>query len=562
MSSPDHRPQHRALWRICAGLVMGIVLAYVGVVGCGFVSLDDPNHVHANELVKPGLTWHGMREAFAHPHGSLWVPLTTISFMADVSLFGMNPAAMHVENVLWHGAAAVLLFLALHRLTGRLWPAAMVAALFGLHPVNVESVAWITERKNVLCGFFFMLALLLWSGWAQRRQRSAWWASLAAFAAALLAKPMAVTFPCLLLLLDAWPLRRIDQVPWRRLIGEKLPFFLLSAGTSFMASHATKARDSMVDTLMLPLSSRITNALCSYVAYLRDLAWPTKLAVFYPHPVIPQWGPALVALIFLLALAAIAGWRWRQQPWLLVGLLMFLGLPMANMGFVQVGSQARADRFIYFAAVGVFIAAVWLADALLPRSVRLRASLAAAVLMACGVVSARQVATWQDDLTLFQRAVNVTERNAMAQESLGYARRAVGDLAGAAQALESSLAIMDDNARCWNELGAYHQRLGNNARAAEAFSNAVRLDPKNAIARTNLAMTLGMIGQPSAAEAHFRQVIAEFPTLPEAHFQYGLMLLRLGRPAEARPHLAEAHRLAPDREAITQAWQQLEPGPN
>lgn len=548
-------PENRIITLIAIGIIAMIFAAYSGVVNCGFVHLDDTSHVFENSTVRAGLTFDGIKRTFSEPHASLYVPLTTLSFMADVSLFGLNAPAMHFENVLWHSGAAVMLFLALRRLTGRLWPSAMVAALFGLHTVNVESVAWIAERKNVLCAFFFMAALLAWSRWTSERRAGAWWLALAAFAAALLAKPMAVTLPCVLLLFDFWPLRRTG---WR-VLWEKVPFFALAGIASFVATQATKPRGAVISLDTLPLDSRVSNALCSYGAYLHDLVWPDNLAVFYPHPGVAQWAPALAVLGGLIAVTALAAWQWRRYPFLLIGWLVFLGVLVPNLGLVQVGSQARADRFVYLAQIGFFIAVVWLADAWLPAIRKIRIAAAVVPLAALGVATGSQVTKWENSLTLFQHAAAVTTNNAMALENAAYAFIRAGDTASAIRRMEESLRIHPENAICWNELGAAHLRIGENQLAVRDFRNALSLNPNDAVARCNFATALTALDETAAAEAEFLRLIPASPTMWQAHYRYGLLLEKLGRIEECRSRLAEAMRLAPESPMVAEAWKRVAP---
>ena len=550
-------PGNRSVLLIVLGLIAAIVVAFSGAAHCDFVYLDDPAFVFENPTVRGGLTGAGIVRAFTDTHASLWVPLTTLSFMADVSIFGMNPQAMHLENMLWHAATTALLFLALRRLTGRLWPSALVAALFGLHPVNVESVAWIVERKNVLCGFFFMLALWAWGGWARHRRAGAWWGALAAFAAALLAKPVAVTFPCVLFLLDAWPLRRWGQLPWGRLLLEKLPFFALSAATSFLATRATQLHHTVVSFESLPLAVRISNGLCSYGAYLRDLVWPEKLAVIYPHPGVVQWAPALAILGGMLVLTGLAIWQWRRRPYLLIGWLIFIGMLMPNLGLVQVGWQARADRFLYFAEIGIFIALVWLADSLLPSSRQLRVALAFVPLGALSVATFSQVSKWEDSITLFQHTIAVTKDNPMAVEHLADSFMRSGNPAMAAQTLEALLAHYPDNAENWSSLGVAHIHSGQVKLAARDYQNAVALDAQDPIAHYNLAVALVASGENAPAETAFRETLALRAEMPQALLQYGLLLEKLGRLDEAIEKVSEAHRLEPASETITTTLNRL-----
>lgn len=424
-------------------LAAAIVATFSGVADCDFVPLDDSSHVYENAVVRAGLTLDGVRTAFTEPHASLWVPLTTCSLMADVSLFGLDPRWMHLANVAWHAGAAVLLFLALARLTQRLWPSVVVAALFALHPINVESVAWVAERKNVLCAFFSMLALWCWAHYAARPRVLAWLGAFVALALALLAKPMAVTLPCVLLLLDAWPLRRWGAQPWWRLLGEKVPLFALVAGASWMATWATGSRASIVTLAELPLDARFTNALTSYAAYLGQLVFPRDFAVLYPHPIAAQWRPALGALALLLG-ATFAAWRVRRtQPWLMVGWLIFLGMLVPSIGLVQVGCQARADRFTYLAQIGVFVALVWSADRWLVG--KLRAPVAAAVLAVLAVFTTRQVRVWRDGPTLFAHALEVTGPHPQMLDLAANAHARRGETDMAIRYWQASLVLMPEN---------------------------------------------------------------------------------------------------------------------
>ena len=456
----DHRAPIRVRYVVLV-LVAAIVCTFSGVADCDFVQLDDASHVYANAAVRRGLTLDGVRAACTTPHASLWVPLTTCSFMLDVSLCGLDPRWMHLENVAWHAAAAALLLLALHRLTGRLWPSALVAAVFGLHPINVESVAWITERKNVLCAFFTLLALLSWAHYVRRPRLLPWLGATFAFALALLAKPMAVPFPCALLLLDAWPLRRWGTFPSWRLLVEKAPLFVLSFAAARMATWATGPRDAIVDLDQLPLDSRITNALTSCAAYLRQTLLPSEFAVIYPHPLIAQWAPAASALAVLLAVTFTA-WRLRRtQPWLIVGWLIFLGMLVPSLGLVQVGCQARADRFTYLSQIGLFLALAFSADRLWPRTaLRFRIPAAAALLLTLAALSARQVRVWSDSETLFEHALAVTGPHPQMLDLAASAHARRGDTATAIRYWRHSLALLPDNAIAQAELRAFAQPRG------------------------------------------------------------------------------------------------------
>lgn len=556
-SSPTSKDRPYGLL-IAVALLIAIVVVYSGVARCDFISFDDPAHVYKNPVVRAGLTGDGVVKAFTETHTAVWVPLTTISFMSDVSLFGLNPSAMHLENVAWHAGAAVLLFLALRRLTGRLWPSAIVAALFGLHPVNVESVAWITERKNVLCGFFFMLALYAWSWWAMERRTLGWWGAFLALAASLLAKPMAVTFPCVLLLLDFWPLQRFPRVAWYRLLLEKVPLFLLCAATSYMATHAADSSKFVVTYAQLPFPARVTNAICSYGGYLADLAMPQNLTLFYAHPRVAQWWPAAAMLTGLLVALGLALWRRREQPYLLVGLLVFLGVLVPSLGFVQVGEQARADRFVYLAETGIFIAVVWLLDATLPKNGRLRATMAVVPLAAFGVVTFNQTEHWENDLSLFRHTLEVAPMDSAMMSLWLNALDTNPKRAEAAQALIETKPRFGYQAGHWDLLGRLHLTLGNAPAAEEDFRKGLALNPGDRMLHTNLALALASRGENAGAEAEFKTALADGPGTYAAHINYATFLERLGRKQEARAEYAKALQLTLTDEGLAIALRKLD----
>lgn len=543
---------------LALSLAAAVLCAYAFVVRCDFIAFDDNSHVYENPLVVHGLSFAGVRDAFSHFHASLWIPLTWISFMADVSVFGMNPGAMHAVNLAVHIAATLALFFLLRRATGRVWPSAFVAALFGLHPVNVESVAWITERKNVLSALFCFLALHAYVRYAQKPRALFYVAAWVAAALSLLAKPMMVTLPFALLLLDHWPLARWGRVPWRRLVAEKMPFLLLSAAVCWAAMHAPQDRAALVTAETLPPLARLSNALISYVAYLGSMLWPRGLAVFYPHPVEAQPLLAAGAAVLLLGLSALAV-RWvKRRPYLFVGWCWFLGVLVPVLGLVQVGSQARADRFIYLPQVGIFCALTWLAVELWPVARRHALSgCAAAVLIACALLTVRQTGWWVDTVTLFERTVAVTRDNACAHTNAGLARAALGDYAGAIPHYQASLRITPDQAAVWNQFGAALNRLGEQSAASDCFRHALRLVPEDTTIRYNLATGLAKTGATDEAIVHLEEIIRVMPDFARVRYHLARALQTKGRSAEALVQLREAARLVPGDPEIATALRQL-----
>ncbi len=390
---------------LALGLAVLTVLVFAPVLGHDFVSLDDPAYVTANRQVRRGLTAEGFGWAWGAEVAANWHPLTLLSHMLDCELYGLDPGGHHLTSLLLHTANAVLLFVVWRRLTGAAGRSAVVAALFAIHPLHVESVAWIAERKDVLSGFFFLLTLAAWTGWVRRPTRRRYLLALLAFALGLLAKPMLVTLPLVLLLLDVWPLERLPRgAPaaeirraFGRLLREKLPFFLAALAAGVVALFTQ--REAMFPLAALPPAQRAANALLAYAAYLGDTLWPRGLAVFYPLPgPQPAWRVALAAALFA-ALTAATLARCRRSPWLAVGWLWFAGMLVPVIGLLQVGSQGRADRYTYLPSIGLFVALVWEVAERWPAGRLRRPALAAAALLAIAplAVAARaQVATWRD----------------------------------------------------------------------------------------------------------------------------------------------------------------------
>jgi tetratricopeptide (TPR) repeat protein len=476
-----------------------IFVVFSGVWDADFVALDDSNHLYLNRTVTAGLTRDGVVSAFREPHAWLYVPLTLISLMADVSLFGLNPSAMHLENIAWHAGAAVLLLLALVRATGRLAPSAAVALLFALHPINVESVAWITERKNVLCAFFTMTTMWLWFGWGRDGRRWRYAAALAAFACALLAKPMAVPLPIALLLLDVWPLHRAAWPQWRRLVWEKAPFFLLALAASLAALWAA----GNATHHHLPLDVRGTNALVSFAAYLRQLLWPTDFAIPYPHPGVAQWPAAIGAAALLLAITAGAWQQRKRRPWLLVGWLFFLAMLLPSSGLVQVGAQARADRFTYLAQIGLFTAIVWTL-ASFPAG-RWRTALGAGVAAVLSLLTHSQAARWTDGVTLFRHTLAATGPSPLVLEYLATAHELRHEPAPAAKLLLESVQRWPQNAAAWRQLGQVLVSMDRPSAALDVLQIAAALAPDHADTHLQLALLFENAGNTTAATHHARR---------------------------------------------------------
>jgi protein O-mannosyl-transferase len=481
-------------WRLASTvsllLVLLTVAAFAGVWQNGFVEVDDDEYVYTNAEVLSGLSLHGVCWAFTTFHAGNWHPLTWLSLQLDAELFGLNPAGYHITNLLLHCGSAVLLFLALWRLTGALGRAAVVAAFFAVHPLRVESVAWVAERKDILSGLFWMLTLLAYAWYAERPDRTRYLLTLLAFAVGLLAKPMLVTLPCVLVLLDFWPLRRArglgaDGVDQR----EKLPFFALAAVTCVLTLLAQEEAQPSLEAL--PLWTRVLNALVAYVTYLGKMLWPRDLAFPYPHlgTDLPLWKAGAAGLLLALISWAVlrAG---RRCPYLAVGWLWYLGTLVPVIGLVQVGGQALADRYTYVPLVGLFLAIAWgLAHWAAGRPARrvLLGGATVALLAACVVATQAQVRHWQDTLTLWERAFSVhAEDPRMVRELLATYRKLEWERhdhwrAPAFQARYPRYAAWQ------NQLGSILWKHGEQTKAIRCFCRAAELDPELAQAALDLA---------------------------------------------------------------------------
>ena len=518
----------------------------------GFVDYDDRTYVLDNEAVRRGLAPETVAWAFTTTTAANWHPLTWLSHLADVSLYGLDPRGHHATSVALHLAVTLLLFASLERMTGRLGRSAFVAALHAVHPLHVESVAWVAERKDVLSALFAWAAILVWSGQRGRRPTALRYAAVAALlAAGLMAKPMLVTLPILLLLLDLWPLGRSalagaersgerGGVALARLAAEKLPLLALAAASSLVTIVAQRAGGAVATLQSLPLSERVANAVVAPVAYLGKAIWPAGLAVFYPHPrgALPGWQVAGAALLLVLITAA--AWRaWPRRPYLAVGWLWYLVALVPVLGLVQVGNQAIADRYTYLPLFGVFLVVAWGASdlAALRRPAWLLPALACVWIGALACVSWVQVGHWRNGITLFEHALAVTPPNATAYSNLGLARLHAGDRAGAESALERAIGLDATLPPALENLGLMRLEQGRAEEAVRLLSESVRLKPDDGLSRLNLANAHRARGDDERALAELDEATRRLPGSGAARSRRALLLAERGRSDEA---IAEA----------------------
>ena len=535
---PEDRKQRVLTLWITLFLTAAVLLVYSRVIGQDFLIFDDTAYVTENVQVQKGLTEDGLKWAF-DPGGSrdtYWHPLVWLSLMADYQMYGLNPLGFKLTNVLLHLASVLLLFFTLRLMTGELWASAAVAALFALHPINVESVAWVAERKSTLSGFFWILSMWAYAGYVRRP--GLWrylWICLF-FGLGLLSKPMLMTFPLAMLLLDFWPLERLDfrwsagRVRWNwprigRLVLEKVPLLAMALLVAGLTIFSLKTSGHFAGGSLSGPGLRVANALTNYVTYMAKMVWPVDLASYYPFPTeIPVWKTA-TALVFLLFVSTTALISWKRRPYLAVGWLWYLGVLVPVSGLVQGGLwPGRADRFMYLPAIGLFIMAAWGALELareweIPRRIRLiPPALIVAGLMCCSWI---QLGYWQDELQLSRHTLLVTTENDIANYHLGNA-------------------LLD---------------RGRYAEAAYHLSRAVQLSPRFGAAHNNLGTALESLGRLDQAIRHYRSACRYNPEDALAHYNLGTGLARLGKYQEAIIQLEEALRLKPD---LTKARSNLE----
>ncbi len=460
---------------ICVCLAVLIAAVYWPVVHAGFLNYDDDQYVTANPHVRAGLTVPGVAWAFTSVYAAYWLPLTWLSLALDYQWFGMNAGGYHIVNVMLHTASTLLLFLVLRRMTGATWRSAWVAAVFGVHPLHVESVAWVTERKDVLSGLFWMLAMGGYVRYVERPTRLRYAVVTGWCAMGLMAKPTVVTLPFVLLLLDYWPLGRTRWVPsvvgnkaplrFGELVWEKVPLFALAAVSCGVTTWAQHSGGSISSLERLPLGLRMANAMVSYVWYIEKAVWPTGLAVFYPYRV---WSPGvvIVAGAILAAVSATVIRRARRDPHLAVGWFWFLGVLVPAIGLVQVGVQSMADRYMYLPLIGLTIMLCWSVPSRVMERWDLKlitCDAAAALLAVCAALSRVQVEYWKDSETLFRHAVDVTRDNWLAHSNLGVALAQTGEIEEAIAQYEEALRIKPDLLRAHYNLGIALARVGQDA---------------------------------------------------------------------------------------------------
>ena len=527
-----------------------------------FLNYDDNEYITENNFVKHGLTPADIGKAFTTFHASNWHPLTWLSHMTDCTLFGLNPGAHHLVNVLFHTANTVLLFGLLLWLTEKLWPAALIAALFAWHPLHVESVAWISERKDVLSTFFALLTLLAYAKYAGELKiqnpkfKKFYTMAVIFFALGLLAKPMLVTLPFALLLLDFWPMQRFNHSTVCRLVCEKIPFFALAATSCIVTFIAQKNGEAVVSLANVSLRYRLENAPVAVVNYILNFLWPAHLCAIYPMPGTISAMPVGLS-VSVLTLITLAGWRGRNvRPYFLIGWLWFLGTLVPVIGLVQVGGTAMADRYTYIPSIGFFIALVFLAAELaqklsLPKIIP--AVISMLMLGGCVFATECQLQFWRDSETLFRRAIAVTRNNDVALVNLGVALDSQNRSEAALDAYLRAEKIEPDRYQLRTNLGNLLAKLGRHAEALAEYREALRLRPGNATLHDSVGSELAALGHLDEALPSFSAAEKLDPHYAWPHVETAKVFFQLGRDAEAVDELRAALRIEPDNVQILAA---------
>ncbi len=562
----------------CAALLIALaVLPYLQTLSHDFINYDDNLYVTENHHVQQGLTLPAISWAFTTFKGGNWHPLTWLSHMLDINIWDGWPGGHHLTNVALHAANTLLLFLILLEMTGGLWRSALVGALFAVHPLHVESVAWIAERKDVLSTFFGLLALWAYLAYTRRPSAKQYLAMTGFFILSLMAKPMLVTFPFLLLLLDVWPLKRwrlgpVDSEGRRshlangrdgspvdphrvshdaaikRAILEKLPLFVVAAMFSVIAIVSQRGTGALGGLVAFPLSTRIVNAFVGYALYLEKLVAPVNLAVFYPHP--GHW-PMLqvaVSVAILLGITVVAIWQRGRRPWLLIGWLWFVGMLVPVIGLIQIGMQSIADRYTYFPAIGAFIMIAWSIPAAMPPMAK-RAVIGAACICILGltIMTWRQISYWQNSRTLFTHALAVTRGNFIAHQNLGSVFEGDGNLNAALEQYRWAASEFPGYGRIHENIGNVLLKQGRYPEALAEFKSAIDLDPHSSSAFNSIGSIALMNQQYDDAAKYFRRAVELDPDNVPAHINFGTSLVKLGRYDQAIAQLAPITRAEPKR---------------
>jgi tetratricopeptide (TPR) repeat protein len=530
---------------VCLALAIMIVIAFGPLKDCKFVTYDDHVYVKENYFIQSDFNWNSINWAFSFEsvmRGGNWNPIIWLSLMCDYELFGLNPPGYHLVNLFFHLLNTILLFLILFKITRELWKSAFVAALFAIHPLHVESVAWIAERKDVLSTFFFMMTIGAYVFYIEHKTVVRYVATCIFFVLGLMSKTMLVSLPFVLILLDYWPLGRLQWslpagrtwVQIRKLLLEKIPLFTLSVFFSVIAIISQK-RGGYLD-LYIPLTARVSNAFRSYVIYLYKTAWPLDLAFFYPYPtILPPW--QIVGSAFILIVVSFCVlWKIKKYPYLAIGWLWYLGTLMPVIGIIQIGSQAYADRYTYIPLIGIFLMFVWAISGLsiyFPYRQKIL-SIGGAVLLSClAAITYIQTRYWQDALILNTHAIQITENNYTAYNMRGFFYDDLGNYRQAISNYDKSIEISPNYADAYNNRGIAYASLGNYKQVIDDFDRAIKINPHKAEAYYNRGVAYHYLGDYSQTINDFNRAIEIDPNYANAYYNRAATYNELGNQGQS-----------------------------
>lgn len=569
----NHTDRHRIfnirydIW-ICLFLVIVTLAAYWQVINYPFVNFDDYPYIRENHFVKEGLTWEGILWAFSFKSVTYWHPVVWLSHMLDCHIYGLMPGMHHAVGLIFHIVNSMLVFMVLKQMTGALWRSAFVAALFALHPLNVESVAWVAERKNILSAFFWMLTILTYIFYSKQPGFYRYMATIFLFVLGLMAKPILVTLPFVFLLLDYWPLQRFrfrqwtsnghgktnkpwvsisgfQELPVFRLVLEKVPFLAFSAVSIYISSLAAQHNQMIISTESVPMKLRIANALVSYIGYIKKMMWPDNLAIFYPYPdALPLWQVTGAGLI-LTGISILVLWRLRSKPYLAIGWFWYIGTLVPVIGFAQAGLwPAMADRYAYVPLIGLFILISWAAEHIASR-LRYKKILPAVItgiLLIFIITTWGQVRYWSSSVALFEHALDVTGvKNYIAHYKLG---DALAEEGRNAEAIKHYYEALRTKSKYWPgiylNLGVALMAVNKIDESIDNFSRAIQIKPDFAEAHNNMGIAMERHGKLTEAVSHYREALRIKPDYAEPHNNIGVALEKQGNFSEAIRHYFKA----------------------
>jgi len=544
-----HLHHKKQIFIIYIVLAMMTLAVYWQVHDFDFVSYDDPFYITGNSHVQSGVTLNGFFWTFATKYFGLWNPLVWLSFMFDYELYGLNAGGYHLTNLILHILSTLLLFWIFCRMTDEIWKSAFVAAFFALHPLHIESVAWISERKDVLSAFFWMLTLCLYVYYTEQPVLKRYLLVVFAFVLALLSKPMVITLPLILILMDFWPLKRFESrksnlLMWQ--VKEKLPFFILSLILIFITFHTP---GSNVSYKFLPLQDRLANAPVAFVTYLIKTFWPLNLAVFYPFPKHIPIGQVMGASLLIVFISVAVIVLFKKAPQLFAGWLWYAITISPVIGIIQIGDFAVADRYHYLPSVGIVIMLAWGIPSLIKNENTRRKALfpaAVAFLLFLSVLTWKQCTYWRNSFSLFSRAVEVTQNNFLAYTSLGLALFEKGNITEAIEHYNKAILIKPDYDEAYNNRGIAYVTLGQYPSAIEDYNNAIRFHPAFANYHYNRGYTYEILGQYPLAIEDYNIAIRLQPTSAKFYYNRGCSYGKIGQYQSAFEDCNEAVRLNPN----------------